>query len=133
MTQDILILLLPYLHSLQATSLFQICMTPEVLGGKDNGVQKRGYKILTKLLESGKVTVDAPSIIQRLDDLCDGLSPAAKKVGASPAYLALILLTHDEGPLQYVVLVGSLDSPLCYAHHSFLNSRSSIGYKRTIR
>jgi ribosomal RNA-processing protein 12 len=56
-------------------------MTPEVLGGKDNGVQKRGYKILTKLLESGKVIIDAPSIIQRLDDLSDGLSPAAKKVG----------------------------------------------------
>ena len=83
MTQDILLLLLPYLHSLQATSLFQLCMTPEVLGGKDNGVQKRGYKILTKLLESEKVTVDAPSIIQRLDDLSDGLSPAAKKVRPS--------------------------------------------------
>ena len=80
MTQDILLLLLPYLHSLQATSLFQLCMTSEILGGKDNGVQKRGYKILTKLLESGKVTIDAPSIIQRLDDLSDGLSPAAKKV-----------------------------------------------------
>ncbi|TFK44425.1 armadillo-type protein [Crucibulum laeve] len=78
-SQDILLLLLPYLSSTDATSLFQICLTPEVLSGKDNGVQKRGYKILTKLLESGKVNVDAEAVLRKLDELLEGLTPAAKK------------------------------------------------------
>ncbi|KAG5648632.1 hypothetical protein DXG03_003243 [Asterophora parasitica] len=78
-TQDILILLLPYLSSTDATALFNLCLTAEVLGGKDNGVQKRGYKILTKLVESGKFIVDAEAIIRQLDELSDGLTAAAKK------------------------------------------------------
>ncbi|KAF8070663.1 armadillo-type protein [Lyophyllum atratum] len=78
-TQDILILLLPYLSSADATALFNICLTAEVLGGKDNGVQKRGYKILTKLAESQKVALDAEPIIRQLDELSDGLAAAAKK------------------------------------------------------
>lgn len=79
-TQDILILLLPYLSSTDATALFQLCLSAEVLGGKDNGVQKRGYKILAKLVESGKITVDAETVLHTLDELADGLAPAAKKV-----------------------------------------------------
>lgn len=79
-SQDILILLLPYLSSENATGLFQLCLTSEVLGSRDNGVQKRGYKILTKLVESNKVSVDAASVLRTLDELMDGLSAAAKKV-----------------------------------------------------
>ncbi|KII92412.1 hypothetical protein PLICRDRAFT_172507 [Plicaturopsis crispa FD-325 SS-3] len=78
-TQDLLILLLPYLSSADATALFQLCLIPEVLCSKDNGVQKRGYKILAKLLESGKVTVEAEPVLRKLDELSEGLSPAAKK------------------------------------------------------
>lgn len=79
-TQDILILLLPHLSSSDATALFQLCLSNNVIGGKDNGVQKRGYKILSKLVESGKVTVDAEAILRQLDELSDGLAAAAKKV-----------------------------------------------------
>lgn len=79
-TQDILILLLPHLSSADATALFQLCLAPQILGGKDNGVQKRGYKILTKLVEGGRVPLDAEAIIRQLDELSDGLAPAAKKV-----------------------------------------------------
>ncbi|KAG6845310.1 hypothetical protein H0H87_011160 [Tephrocybe sp. NHM501043] len=78
-TQDILILLLPYLSSPDATALFSLCLGPQVLSGKDNGVQKRGYKILTKLVESGKVVIDAEAVVRKLDELSDGLAPAAKK------------------------------------------------------
>ncbi|KAF5380415.1 hypothetical protein D9615_004614 [Tricholomella constricta] len=78
-TQDILILLLPHLSAADATVLFDLCLAADVLGGKDNGVQKRGYKILTKLVESGKINVDAEAIIRRLDELSDGLTAAAKK------------------------------------------------------
>jgi ribosomal RNA-processing protein 12 len=81
MTQDILILLLALpLCSTDATALFQACLSSEILGSKDNGVQKRGYKILAKLADSGKVAIDAENILGRLDELAEGLSPAAKKV-----------------------------------------------------
>src|ERR1700722_10596610 len=78
--QDILMLLLPYLSSTDATALFQICLSPEVLGSKDNGVQKRGYKILAKLVDSKKVFVEAEPVLGHLDKSGEGLAPAAKKV-----------------------------------------------------
>lgn len=80
MTQDILILLQPYLSSADANALFETCLSSEILGSKDNGVQKRGYKILSKLLEGGKVTIDAEEVLGQLDELVEGLAPAAKKV-----------------------------------------------------
>jgi ribosomal RNA-processing protein 12 len=80
MTQDILILLLPYLSSTDATALFQMCLSSNTLGNKDNSVPKRGYKILAKLVESGKVTVGAETVLGQLDEFAEGLAPAAKKV-----------------------------------------------------
>ncbi|KAH7920537.1 NUC173-domain-containing protein [Leucogyrophana mollusca] len=79
MTQDLLILLLPFLSAADVSSLFETCLSEEVLCSKDNGVQKRGYKILAKLLDSGKASIDALSTFKRLDQLAEGLSPAAKK------------------------------------------------------
>jgi ribosomal RNA-processing protein 12 len=73
-------LLLPYLSPADALALFQACLSVEVLGNKDNGVQKRGYKILAKLSESSKIVVDTETVLHRLDELSDGLSPAAQKV-----------------------------------------------------
>ncbi|KDR75247.1 hypothetical protein GALMADRAFT_140774 [Galerina marginata CBS 339.88] len=78
-SQDILILLLPHLPAPDSKSLFELTLTPEVLSCKDNGAQKRGYKILAKVVERGKITVDAEPILRKLDDLTDGLTPAAKK------------------------------------------------------
>jgi ribosomal RNA-processing protein 12 len=81
-TQDILILLLPYLSSTDATALFQMCLSSDILGGKDNGIQKRGYKILAKLVDSRKITVDAETVLGQLDGFAEGLAPAAKKVSS---------------------------------------------------
>jgi len=78
--QDLLILLLPYLTPADAGILFELCLTAEVLGNNDSGVQKRGYKILTRLIEMGKVTVNAEYVHQTLDEPSDSLAPAAKKV-----------------------------------------------------
>jgi len=80
MTQDLLILLLPYVLSDDASTLFQLYLTADVLSCKDNGVQKRGYKILAKIVESGKVTMDAEAVLRLLDSLGDGVVSAAKKV-----------------------------------------------------
>lgn len=83
-SQDILILLLPNLSAVDSQSLFDLMLTSEVLSSKDNGVQKRGYKILAKVVESGKIAVDSEAILRKLDDLTDGLNPAAKKVFHEP-------------------------------------------------
>jgi ribosomal RNA-processing protein 12 len=80
MTQDILILLLPYLSQADAQALFNLCLNSEVISGKDNGVQKRGYKILAKLLEEDRVEVDIIAVLKTLDELSVGLTSAAKKV-----------------------------------------------------
>jgi ribosomal RNA-processing protein 12 len=80
MTQDLLILLLPHLSQANTSALFHLCLSAEVLGCKDNGIQKRGYKILAKIVESEQIEVDAEAVLQMLDELGDGLLPAAKKV-----------------------------------------------------
>lgn len=80
MTQDLLVLILPYLSNQDASGLFDVILSKEVLTNPDNGVQKRGYKILAKLVEVGKVSSDVEPVIERLDELSDGLAPAAKKV-----------------------------------------------------
>ncbi|KAI6040319.1 armadillo-type protein [Pisolithus marmoratus] len=79
MMQDLLILLLPFLNTSDATSLFRVCLTEEVLACRDNGVQKRGYKLLGKSVASGKLQVDVLGTLRELDSFMTGLSPAAKR------------------------------------------------------
>ncbi|PIL36261.1 hypothetical protein GSI_01923 [Ganoderma sinense ZZ0214-1] len=78
-TQDLLLLVLPYLSAEDATALFNMYLASDVLENKDNGVQKRGYKILARLVESGRVQADAAAVLQKLEGLVDGLAAAAKK------------------------------------------------------
>jgi ribosomal RNA-processing protein 12 len=80
MTLDLLVLMLPYLPVTEAQALFETCLSKEILESKDNAVQKRGYKILAKLMEGGKVTTDAQAVLQKLDGMLEGLNSAAKKV-----------------------------------------------------
>jgi ribosomal RNA-processing protein 12 len=80
MTQDILVLLLPHLTSQDASELFDTILSKDVLINPDNAVQKRGYKILARLIQGRRLSLDAETLIKRLDGLSDGLSPAAKKV-----------------------------------------------------
>ena len=86
MAQDILILLLPYLPRNDSQALFSLCLTQQVLTGKDSGVQKRGYKILTRLIDNDKVEVDIPVVLETTDNFLEGLTPAAKKVIRSQCY-----------------------------------------------
>lgn len=80
MSLDLIALTLPYLSSVDAMSLFNLCLSSEILESKENAVQKRGYKILGKLMESSKVQIDAIAVLQQLDNFLDDLLPAAKKV-----------------------------------------------------
>jgi len=82
MTQDLLQILLPYLGDKDAQTLFELSSTGDVVESKDTGVQKRGYKILTKLVDSGKIQVTPEDLIQQLEGRVDGVTAAAKKVRA---------------------------------------------------
>lgn len=82
MTQDLLQVLLPYLGGKDAETLFELSSTEDVLENKDTGVQKRGYKVLSKLVESGKIETTPENFIQQLEGRVDGVSAAAKKVCA---------------------------------------------------
>lgn len=79
MAQDLLLLVLPYLSAQDATALLNMYLASDVLESKDNGVQKRGYKVLARLVESGKVQLDAVAVLKKLEGLVDGLAAAAKK------------------------------------------------------
>ena len=78
--QDILLLLVPYLSKKDARTVFQLCLAPEVLKNKDNGVQKRAYKLLTRIVQENKVEVDAEKLFAELDEAADETLAAAKKV-----------------------------------------------------
>ncbi len=80
MTLDLLVIVLPYLSPSDGQALFDICLTSEITESKDNAVQKRGYKILGKLLEHGKALPDPQQVLQKMDAVLEGLAPAAKKV-----------------------------------------------------
>ena len=82
MTQDLLQVLLPYLGEKDAQTLFELSSTENVLENKDTGVQKRGYKILSKLVESRKIKTTPEDFIQQLEGRVDGVSAAGKKVCA---------------------------------------------------
>lgn len=80
MTQDLLQILLPFLGDKDAQTLFELSSVESVLENKDAGIQKRGYKILSKLVDGGKVQVSPEDFMQQLESRVDGVSAAAKKV-----------------------------------------------------
>ena len=106
MTQDLLQVLLPYLGEKDAQTLFELSSAEDVLENKATGVQKRGYKILSKLVESGKIEVTPEDFLQQLEGRADGVSAAAKKVCAQ-VYLHFYQPTH-ENPQDRLHLLASL-------------------------
>lgn len=123
MAQDILILLLPYLPRNDAQTLFDLCLTPQVLSGKDSGVQKRGYKILTKLIDKDKVETDILIVLEKLDKLLEGLTPAAKKVIRYQCY-PVLLLTSSIGSFQLFVRFNTSSTIIGSSHDINNNPRS---------
>ncbi|KAK0485757.1 armadillo-type protein [Armillaria novae-zelandiae] len=93
-TQDLLIMLLPHLSTTDAIALFAVCLSEEVLCSKVNGVQKRGYKILWRLVECGNISIDTESVIRQLGEYTDGLDRftllAALIPAISPSAMHLI-------------------------------------------
>ncbi|KAG2015784.1 hypothetical protein CC2G_009019 [Coprinopsis cinerea AmutBmut pab1-1] len=77
--QDILLLILPHLPVATSQELFEIFLNADTLCNKDNGIQKRGYKILSKLVQGSTFDIPVEEVLKRLDAFVDGLLPAAKK------------------------------------------------------
>ena len=92
MTLDLLVIILPYLSTADGQALFEICLSSEITESKDNAVQKRGYKVLGKLIEQNKVSPDPQQVLQKMDSLLEGLAPAAKKVDTVHKYRSKNLL-----------------------------------------
>lgn len=124
MTLDILYIMLPFLSAVDSLALFDACSSTDVLESKDNGVQKRGYKILTKLVGSGNVEVDASKVLQRLEQSVDGLVPAAKKVRASVFCHGPVLITCSPllGSDVFAQFAGKPNTPHKPSLTSFDNS-----------
>lgn len=78
--QDILILLVPYLSRTDARTVFDLCLAPEVLKHRDNGVQKRAYKLLSRIALAGSVELDAEALYAAMDEAAEETLSAAKKV-----------------------------------------------------
>jgi ribosomal RNA-processing protein 12 len=79
--QDLLFILLPYLGAEDAQALLDLLLGDDALSHRDNGVQKRSYKVILRLLETGRVAFDAEEVLRRLDGATDNTQAAAKKVG----------------------------------------------------
>lgn len=77
--QDILVLLVPYISKKDAQIVFDLCLLPEVMRNRDNGVQKRAYKLLSKVVATGKIEVDAEALFAKMDEVAEDALPAAKK------------------------------------------------------
>ncbi|THH08369.1 hypothetical protein EW145_g2754 [Phellinidium pouzarii] len=90
--QDILVILVPYLSSKDARGVFDLCLSREVLTSADNGVQKRAYKLLGRLVQIGKVNVssEVEELYIKMDEVADDALAAAKKVVYSLIHPLLI-------------------------------------------
>ncbi len=73
---------------------------PELLKSGDNGVQKRVYKLLTKLVQGGKLHVDVEQLFAQMDGVAEDALPAAKK--DRMAFLAALLAQLDRNSLHVI-------------------------------
>lgn len=83
MTQDLLVLILPYLPKAERQEAWNICSSGTVIGHPEGGVQKRGYRILMKSVEAGHITqaLDVEDVIVKLTSSSDTVAAPAKRVG----------------------------------------------------
>ncbi|KAF8521281.1 NUC173-domain-containing protein [Hysterangium stoloniferum] len=81
MTQDLLILLLPYLPKKECEELWILCVSRAVISNADAGVQKRCYRTLSKLVQAGKLSsvLDAEKVLTELIASAETVGASAKR------------------------------------------------------
>ena len=77
MAQDLLVLLLPELPQAQCQELWTLCTSSQVVGNGDAAIQKRGYRILSKLVQTSKLSSEL-----NIEEILTGLTASADSVGA---------------------------------------------------
>ncbi|KZV94990.1 hypothetical protein EXIGLDRAFT_611092 [Exidia glandulosa HHB12029] len=78
-TEDLLLLLLPHLSPADSNNLFEMCIAPEMLGHWDGGVQKRCYRLLARLVETGRANIDSEVVLKQLLEQSQSAAAAAKR------------------------------------------------------
>lgn len=81
---DLLIIFVPQLPPTQSVALFKATATAELLEHADPTVQKKAYRLLKRLLESGKLGDTASgdkleAFIERLNEVAAGVGPGAQR------------------------------------------------------
>lgn len=133
MTQDLLQILLPFLGNKDSQSLFELSSTENVLESKHTGVQKRGYKILGKLVDSRKLEVTPESFIQQLESKVGGLSAGAKKVCVHCNFVPLVNVRKFVGSTASAWVVGRHTPQYVTTPSSLFDTGSSFGDERAVR
>jgi ribosomal RNA-processing protein 12 len=82
---DLLVIIVPFLPAPSARALFAHASAAEakLIGSNDPAVQKKSYRILARLLETGKVTLagaELESFVARLRDGTEVVSAGARRV-----------------------------------------------------
>ena len=92
-TQDLLVLLLPYLPFAECEELWGFCVSTAVISNADAGVQKRGYRVLSKLVQGEKLSavLNAEVVLHQLAESADRVGPAARRVCKHKHHLYIIL------------------------------------------
>ena len=69
-TQDLLVLLIPFLPLVECEELWGLCASTAVIGNADAGVQKRGYRVLSKLVQGEilSAVLNGEAVLQQLSE-----------------------------------------------------------------
>lgn len=80
MAQDLLVLLLSELPQTQCQELWNICVSSSVIGNPDGGIQKRGYRLLSKLVQGGKLAnLNVEDVLFQLTARSESVAAPAKR------------------------------------------------------
>ena len=82
---DLLIIFIPHLPATQSAALFTATATPTMLEHNDATVQKKSYRALKRLLETGKLSEAASGerleeFVTKLNEVGGGVGPGAQRV-----------------------------------------------------
>ena len=94
MAQDLLVLLLPCLSTADCKALWDLCASNAVVGNADAGIQKRGYRIMSKLVQSRRMDgrLDIEAVLSQLEEVAVGVGGPAKRVSLGFASVRLLAM-----------------------------------------
>ena len=82
-TLDILLLLIPSLSSASSQKLFEMALSKELMETTDPGIQKRDYRVLSRLVELGVVqgrSTVVEHVVKRIGETTETVTQGAQRV-----------------------------------------------------